>query len=388
MKPTYNIFQGDAAELLNSKLSNTVVHCVVTSPPYFNQRKYGNLKTEIGLETDVELYIETLVSIFESINLHPRGSIWVNIGDKRLDGALQNIPARFVESMRKVGFRLIDSVIWAKLIDNVDGTTIGNCMTEPCKGRLNERAYEPLYRFTKNKNAWSDSTAVQILRDNVDDIRYLPDDLMNCRTSLTGRNLHNVWNIGMGQTTHKHYAVYPVELCERPIAMCCPPFVENDVLFEREVEWIEYEEGKGTKRVFGKSDEIPIMKKKLIELQEIIPQTETLIQEETELEKLIKKLEEKKGRQDTGRQYVPRRPKHNGWNNSFTIKTTPGIVLDPFCGTGTSGEVALKLGRSFIGIELYKEYAAIAQTRCDNAFGYVERTYGYDKLYSRIWHGR
>jgi hypothetical protein len=44
-----------------------------------------------------------------------------------------------------------------------------------------------------------------------------------------------------------------------------------------------------------------------------------------------------------------------------------GIVLDPFCGTASSGEVALKLGRHFIGIELYENYAQIAEDRCRQA---------------------
>jgi DNA modification methylase len=36
----------------------------------------------------------------------------------------------------------------------------------------------------------------------------------------------------------------------------------------------------------------------------------------------------------------------------------PGdIVLDPFCGSGTTGEVALRLGRRFIGFELNPKYA-------------------------------
>ena len=43
------------------------------------------------------------------------------------------------------------------------------------------------------------------------------------------------------------------------------------------------------------------------------------------------------------------------------------VVLDPFFGTGTSGAVAKKLGRHFIGIEAEKNYAAAAQARIDAA---------------------
>ncbi|MDR2902396.1 MAG: site-specific DNA-methyltransferase [Lactobacillales bacterium] len=44
--------------------------------------------------------------------------------------------------------------------------------------------------------------------------------------------------------------------------------------------------------------------------------------------------------------------------------TQPGdVVLDPFFGTGTSGAVAKKLGRHFIGIEKNKEYIRPAQKR-------------------------
>lgn len=39
------------------------------------------------------------------------------------------------------------------------------------------------------------------------------------------------------------------------------------------------------------------------------------------------------------------------------------IVLDPFCGSGTTGVVALKHGRSFLGIELNPEYIEIAKRR-------------------------
>jgi hypothetical protein len=55
-----------------------------------------------------------------------------------------------------------------------------------------------------------------------------------------------------------------------------------------------------------------------------------------------------------------------GWEPDLpTIRR--GIVLDPLCRTATSGEVALKLGRYFIGIALYEENAQIAEKRCRQA---------------------
>ena len=43
-----------------------------------------------------------------------------------------------------------------------------------------------------------------------------------------------------------------------------------------------------------------------------------------------------------------------------------GTVLDPFSGSGTTGMVALRLGRSYIGIELNPEYAAMSRSRIDH----------------------
>lgn len=40
-----------------------------------------------------------------------------------------------------------------------------------------------------------------------------------------------------------------------------------------------------------------------------------------------------------------------------------GTVLDPFSGSGTTGVVAKRLGRDFIGCEINPEYIAIAQRR-------------------------
>jgi site-specific DNA-methyltransferase (adenine-specific) len=47
--------------------------------------------------------------------------------------------------------------------------------------------------------------------------------------------------------------------------------------------------------------------------------------------------------------------------------TKGDTVLDPFCGSGTTGAVALKHGRCFIGIELNPEYVAMAERRVAEA---------------------
>jgi hypothetical protein len=43
--------------------------------------------------------------------------------------------------------------------------------------------------------------------------------------------------------------------------------------------------------------------------------------------------------------------------------TRPGLVLDPFFGSGTVGVVAERHGRDWLGVEINPEYAAIARTR-------------------------
>ena len=41
-----------------------------------------------------------------------------------------------------------------------------------------------------------------------------------------------------------------------------------------------------------------------------------------------------------------------------------GIVLDPFCGTGTTNLVAFQFGRKSVGIDVSSEYIELARSRC------------------------
>ncbi|HUV67951.1 MAG TPA: site-specific DNA-methyltransferase, partial [Sedimentisphaerales bacterium] len=46
--------------------------------------------------------------------------------------------------------------------------------------------------------------------------------------------------------------------------------------------------------------------------------------------------------------------------------TRPGdLILDPFCGSGTTCVAAKKLGRNYIGIDISPEYCAIARKRLE-----------------------
>ena len=60
----------------------------------------------------------------------------------------------------------------------------------------------------------------------------------------------------------------------------------------------------------------------------------------------------------------------NPWAEQTYLKSNflkvPDVVLDPFMGSGTTGEVAKMLNRDFIGIEIDKEYFNIAKNRIEN----------------------
>jgi DNA modification methylase len=54
------------------------------------------------------------------------------------------------------------------------------------------------------------------------------------------------------------------------------------------------------------------------------------------------------------------------WQRIISATTQPGdVVLDPFAGTGSSGEAALRLGRRWVGIELDERHAATAARRLE-----------------------
>jgi hypothetical protein len=70
-----------------------------------------------------------------------------------------------------------------------------------------------------------------------------------------------------------------------------------------------------------------------------------------------------------------REAKTVGWRPTCPHRTIPipCTVLDPFCGSGTTGVVALRLGRRFIGIELKPQYVAMAKQRIRRSASLLNR---------------
>jgi len=71
-------------------------------------------------------------------------------------------------------------------------------------------------------------------------------------------------------------------------------------------------------------------------------------------------------KQEDGKKAHPTQKPEALLHRVLLAATKPGdLVLDPFLGTGTTGAVAKRLGRRFIGIEREKEYAKIARARIE-----------------------
>ena len=75
------IICGEAMTALKS-IPDNCVHTCVTSPPYYGLRDYGS-GGQIGLEKTPEEYITRLVAVFSEVKriLRDDGTLWVNIGD-------------------------------------------------------------------------------------------------------------------------------------------------------------------------------------------------------------------------------------------------------------------------------------------------------------------
>ena len=207
------IFEGDALTVLR-RLPAGSVRCVVTSPPYWGLRDYGN-EEQIGLEDTMQQFLHRLVSIFAEVKrvLADDGTLWLNIGDGYTSGNrgyrapdkknparamdvrpdtpeglkpkdLIGIPWRLAFALQADGWYLRSDVVWHK----------PNAMPESVKDRP-ARSHEYLFMLTKSERYFYDWQAVREVADGGG-----------------MRNRRSVWNVNTRPFAGAHFATFPPDL--------------------------------------------------------------------------------------------------------------------------------------------------------------------------------
>jgi len=151
-----------------------------------------------------------------------------------------------------------------------------------------------------------------------------------------GKNPGDFLEITTQPFPEAHFAVFPEALCEKPIKAGCPEQVCKRC-------------GKARERV---------SKPKFTNHN---GKTETSYNKKTMSAGRLALLRQKA--RESGREYINERT-YLGWTFcNCNAGVEPGVALDPFCGAGTVGVMAKKLGRNFILIDIKKEYCEMAERR-------------------------
>lgn len=165
------------------------------------------------------------------------------------------------------------------------------------------------------------------------EVYYEPDDI---KSNSNGRNKRCVWTIPTKPYPEAHFAVYPAELIRTCIKAGCPRYVCKKCGKAREkIYETKINPDKWKKTYRGKADLKGSPYKRSVS---------ELYAESLAKEKIFQ------GYSDCG------------CNAGFR----PGVVLDPFAGSGTTLEEAIRQGKDYIGIELKDEYIELIEKRLSN----------------------
>jgi len=339
--------------------------------------KCGAWKGELGLEPTPDMFVNDLCDIFDEVKrvLTPHGTCWVNLGDtyantghgkgtgnmqnKNVPGAmtpkvkcdlpqkcLVQLPSRFAIEMTNRGWILRNEIIWYK----------PSCMPASIKDRYTVD-FEKLFFFAKNKKYYFKQqleplvTPIESLRKDkrgkgwegkgaggskkVNSVtNHGGNKSMGETMNPDGRNKRTVWAISPKGFKDAHFAVFPPELIESPIDAGCPEFVDKKTGVPRE----------------------RIIEKTSLERYELPTDNPNYRPERYET-----KYDELHGG-NSGQKFAIYDDK--GYNDDRDdSEFRPGIVLDPFMGSGTTAEVAMKQDKDWVGIELNEDYVKISDKR-------------------------
>ncbi len=322
----------DCLEVLRN-MPDACIDCCITSPPYWGQRKYA--EEGIGLEAAWEDYVVNLATVFNEVRrvLKPTGSFWLNLGDTYEKKRLLGIPWRVaLVLMDSQGWILRNDVIWNKVKGGPDNS-----------GDKLRNTHEYLFHFVKQPRGYF---------YNVDDIRATP-------------HRSRVVNGAVVSATGVRGVRY-----QRQIELSTALSDAEKAAAMRSLEEMLKRLRDGT----------------LADFRMIIRgQQRTTHSDSAAVSGRARELKEK------GFFFLRYHPKGSkprdvwdiipedsqGRKSHFApfpedlcklpiLATCPkgGVVLDPFCGTGTAMLAAFCLGRKSLGIDISTEYLEIAKKRC------------------------
>jgi|GEM_PF-93741 DNA modification methylase len=238
------IIHGDALTELK-KLPDAFIDLCVTSPPYWNQRSYGEDPDMVGNESTVSEYIDKLTEIFSEVKrvLKSSGSCYVVISDKFNNkgelvkcqdsfipsGSLCNIPSRYAIAMTdRLGFVLKNDIIWSKPNGFPNGAAAKRRFSvnyehilffvKDSRNYYFKTQYEP---YMSDPSKWNDKgprfggkKAPGYGSSTYSGKRWVPNN--------RGRIRRCVWEINTQKQRQKFYAAYPEKLVEICTNACCP----------------------------------------------------------------------------------------------------------------------------------------------------------------------
>jgi DNA modification methylase len=215
---------GDCRERL-PELAAQSAHCIVTSPPYWKQRRYTDDAREIGIERGLDHFIQNLCAVFRAARrvLRDDGTCWINIDDTYSDGMLL-IPERLVFDLWDDGWQVQRRIVWHK----------PNAMPEGGPNRPTS-SHELIYMLTKSKSYFYDAEAVREPGSQnshggapiqggpkQEAMGQQKGGRMGIPAGPNGRHLRDVWSIATVPFAGAHTAPFPPALVEKCIKASCP----------------------------------------------------------------------------------------------------------------------------------------------------------------------
>ncbi|GHU26948.1 methyltransferase [Spirochaetia bacterium] len=320
-----NLFCGDNAEILPLIPDNSV-DAVITSPPYFQQREYGD-GSGIGNEETLEEYLEHVISVFRQCVRITKdaGSIVFNIGDKYIDGNLLLVPYQFALAVQKEKLvKLINELTWIKVnpVPKQDPRKL-ICATEP----FFIFAKSPHYYFNKEEFlSYRDTLLKKQTAGNDVGKKYYEligrSDLSNEQKEQARKELSEV----ISEVKQGKLASFRMKI--RGLHALPYGGQAGGRLTQIETK------GFTIIKIYGNA-----LRRDVIEstVETIKGNIHPAVYPASIVHELIKLL-----------------TKEND------------IVLDPFLGSGTTAVAAKRLGRRYIGIEIHREYIEYAEQRLTN----------------------